>query len=308
MDEWGSTASPVRADFAQVNLASVLFAVADEPVEPHARAADAQDHRAGVHHRARRSGRRDDPPAARAEHARCALSELTGRFLPVTDATFWSDTVGEAKQSAVDGRRQPRPGADPRAAYATSTRGPGSTARPGWARSRSSHLGPSRRRTPADAARESRPAADLRRPVATPGARPPLRRRSILGERDAAGPAAVPSGPSVPSTRTGALGRVHGTGASMDLPRPADDAPATWRPDKDSTRPRPRPRRPPSGAALRRAARHHSRLSRGLRDRSWPAARREGRRALSARPAGPGGRPTRPSRRRTPRRRRSRAA
>ena len=32
MDEWGSTASPVRADFAQVDLASVLFAVADEAI------------------------------------------------------------------------------------------------------------------------------------------------------------------------------------------------------------------------------------------------------------------------------------
>jgi hypothetical protein len=29
-----------------------------------------------------------------------ALSELTGRFLPVTDATYWSDTVGEARNTA----------------------------------------------------------------------------------------------------------------------------------------------------------------------------------------------------------------
>ena len=29
-----------------------------------------------------------------------ALSELTGRFVPVTDATYWSDTVGEARQTA----------------------------------------------------------------------------------------------------------------------------------------------------------------------------------------------------------------
>ena len=43
----------------------------------------------------------------------------------------------------------------------------------------------------------------------------------------------APTGPSVPSTRTGLLGRVHSTGASMDLPRPADDEPAIWRPDKD---------------------------------------------------------------------------
>ena len=29
-----------------------------------------------------------------------ALSELTGRFIPVTDATFWSDSVGEARATA----------------------------------------------------------------------------------------------------------------------------------------------------------------------------------------------------------------
>src|SRR4030081_892355 len=34
MDEWGSTATPVRADSAQVNLGSVLFAVAATSVDP----------------------------------------------------------------------------------------------------------------------------------------------------------------------------------------------------------------------------------------------------------------------------------
>ena len=29
-----------------------------------------------------------------------ALSELTGRFIPVTEATYWSDTVGEARATA----------------------------------------------------------------------------------------------------------------------------------------------------------------------------------------------------------------
>lgn len=32
---------------------------------------------------------------------RQALEELTGRFLPVTDATFWSDRLGEARQQAL---------------------------------------------------------------------------------------------------------------------------------------------------------------------------------------------------------------
>ena len=30
-----------------------------------------------------------------------ALGELTGRFVPVTEATYWSDTVAEARQSAT---------------------------------------------------------------------------------------------------------------------------------------------------------------------------------------------------------------
>jgi hypothetical protein len=29
-----------------------------------------------------------------------ALSELTGAFVPVTDATYWSDTIGEARATA----------------------------------------------------------------------------------------------------------------------------------------------------------------------------------------------------------------
>ena len=29
-----------------------------------------------------------------------ALRELRGRFVPVTEATFWSETVGEARTSA----------------------------------------------------------------------------------------------------------------------------------------------------------------------------------------------------------------
>jgi hypothetical protein len=31
---------------------------------------------------------------------RAALEELTGRFLPVTEVAFWSDTIGEARKSA----------------------------------------------------------------------------------------------------------------------------------------------------------------------------------------------------------------
>ena len=41
------------------------------------------------------------PPAAdRGRPARRRSCELTGRFLPVTDATYWSDRIGEARQQA----------------------------------------------------------------------------------------------------------------------------------------------------------------------------------------------------------------
>ena len=43
----------------------------------------------------------------------------------------------------------------------------------------------------------------------------------------------APSMPSVPPSRTGLLGRVHGTGSTIDLPRPVEDGPDGGRPDKD---------------------------------------------------------------------------
>ena len=49
---------------------------------------------------------------------RQALAELTGRFLPVTDATYWSDLLGEARQTVAPGRGEPPARADPGAAQA----------------------------------------------------------------------------------------------------------------------------------------------------------------------------------------------
>ena len=80
MDEWGSTASPVRADFAQVNLASVLFAVADEAVEATPELRMPKITEQALHHGAPVPRRRDDPPAARAEHA--ARAERAHRTVP----------------------------------------------------------------------------------------------------------------------------------------------------------------------------------------------------------------------------------
>jgi hypothetical protein len=100
MDEWGSREQPVHSGFAQVNLASVLFAVADTPVEP-----TPELRLAKVPEQAFISL----PPFKITGHIhllperdlREALGELTGGFIPVTEATYWSDVVGEAKQTAI---------------------------------------------------------------------------------------------------------------------------------------------------------------------------------------------------------------
>jgi hypothetical protein len=100
MDEWGSREQPVRSGYAQVNLASVLFAVADTPVEPTPELRLAK---------VREQAFISVPPFKITGHIhllperdlREALGELTGGFIPVTEASYWSDTVGEAKQTAI---------------------------------------------------------------------------------------------------------------------------------------------------------------------------------------------------------------
>jgi hypothetical protein len=99
IDEYGSREIASRAEFAQVNLDSVLFAVADTEAEarPDLRTPKVPE-QALV----------SIPPFRVIGHVHVlperglgdALSELTGRFIPVTDATFWSDSVGEARQTA----------------------------------------------------------------------------------------------------------------------------------------------------------------------------------------------------------------
>ncbi len=99
--ELGSAEALVRAAFAQVNLDAVLFAVADVPVEPVA------ELRTPKH---RERAMVSVPPFTiegtihllpTEDNIREALSELTGRFLPVTDAVYWSDRMGEPRREAV---------------------------------------------------------------------------------------------------------------------------------------------------------------------------------------------------------------
>jgi hypothetical protein len=99
IDEYGTRALATRSEYAQVNLDAVLFAVAETTVEarPDLRTPKVAEQAMisippfRVIGRIHVFGERD---------LREALGELTGRFLPITEAIYWSDSVGEARQSA----------------------------------------------------------------------------------------------------------------------------------------------------------------------------------------------------------------
>ena len=98
--EFGSAGQAFLADYAQVNLGAVLFGVADEPVEatPELRVPKVSE-RALI----------SVPPFTVTGHIHLmperdlheALQDLMGRFVPVTEATYWSDRVGEARTTAL---------------------------------------------------------------------------------------------------------------------------------------------------------------------------------------------------------------
>lgn len=99
-EEFGSTGVAIQSDFAQVNLWAVLFGVADEPVEvtPELWVPKVSE-RALI----------AIPPFTIAGHIhllpgpnmRQALGELVGRFIPVTDAVYWSERLGEPRTAAL---------------------------------------------------------------------------------------------------------------------------------------------------------------------------------------------------------------
>lgn len=100
LEELGSSDPPLRAEFAQVNLASVLFAVSLTTVEPMRELRTPK-----VSERALLSV----PPfrivgqihLLPERNLRDSLGELHGNFIPVTDATFWGERVGETRQSVA---------------------------------------------------------------------------------------------------------------------------------------------------------------------------------------------------------------
>jgi hypothetical protein len=99
VDEYGSRNMASRSEFAQVNLDAVLFAVADTTVEPRPdlRTMKVSEEALISIPPFRVIGKIHVLPERGLGEA---LSELTGKYIPVTDAAFWSDTVGEARQVA----------------------------------------------------------------------------------------------------------------------------------------------------------------------------------------------------------------
>jgi hypothetical protein len=98
-DEFGVHGEQNRAEFAQVNLASVLFAVVNEAVTPapELRTPKIPEEALISIPPFKVTGQIHLMPE---RSLRDALSELTGHFLPVTDATYWSDSLGEARTQA----------------------------------------------------------------------------------------------------------------------------------------------------------------------------------------------------------------
>ena len=99
VDEYGAHNIAVRTDFAQVNLASVLFAVSETQIEPRPdlRTPKVPEMALISIPPFKITGRIHLMPERDLHEA---LSELTGTFIPVTDATYWSDTAGEARLTA----------------------------------------------------------------------------------------------------------------------------------------------------------------------------------------------------------------
>ena len=101
IEEYGGRGQPIRADVAQVNLDTVLFAVADTPVEASPELRTPKQPAEAII---------SIPPfrvtgtihlLAGESTLREALTDLEAHFIPVTDATYWSDAVGEGRKSAI---------------------------------------------------------------------------------------------------------------------------------------------------------------------------------------------------------------
>lgn len=98
-EDFGARAVVERADYAQINLATILFAVAEAQVEPTPELRTTKvPERALVSVPPFKITGRIHLLPERDLHD--ALAELLGRFVPMTEAIFWSDALGEARTSA----------------------------------------------------------------------------------------------------------------------------------------------------------------------------------------------------------------
>lgn len=97
--ELGAGAIAHRASYAQVNLGTVLFAVADTTVEaiPELRSPKVPQTALISIPPFKVTGRIHLVPD---QDLGQALQELHGRFIPVTDARYWSDAVGAKRAEA----------------------------------------------------------------------------------------------------------------------------------------------------------------------------------------------------------------
>lgn len=97
--EFGAGAVAHRASYAQVNLGAVLFAVADASVEPipELRSPKVTETALISIPPFKVTGRIHLLPE---RELNVALQELLGRFIPVTDARYWSDSAGAAPRQA----------------------------------------------------------------------------------------------------------------------------------------------------------------------------------------------------------------
>jgi hypothetical protein len=97
-EEFGSRASAERADYAQINLDAVLFAVSDTEVDAVAELRTPKSAEKAIISIPpfKLSGSIHVLPG---RDMREALQELQGKFLPLTDVTYWSDTVAEPRTS-----------------------------------------------------------------------------------------------------------------------------------------------------------------------------------------------------------------
>jgi len=95
-EDFGVRSVLERADYAQINLATILFAIAEAEVEPtpELRMAKVPEKALVSVPPFKITGRVHLLPERDLHQA---LAELLGRFVPMTEAIFWSDALGEAR-------------------------------------------------------------------------------------------------------------------------------------------------------------------------------------------------------------------